>query len=453
MNFAKRALLYMLRKKGKTVSLFSLIFIVAVFLLSCFGILKASERLSEDIRTSLGAAFYIRANPSVSMNENGETTVKEKSIHISQKEIDRIMERNQVKYCNPVNYGFAKSPAMYFIPGYKHTAENNMGKVTALRYSALAPDFTDETAVLAEGKHIIKEDTGKILISQQLANRNQLSVGDSLTLTHARLGESGGAYIDEIPVKTAYVQVEVSGIYKLKTLDPSVKPTAGMSENKIYASLDVLNKLHESEEGIYTGEVDFYITDPAKLNSIIRNVYLLSSIDWTTHFIRANDFQYSKIADQLSSLNSLVKILLVLVSAVSTAVLTLMLQLRMRGRRQEAGILLAEGISKPQITAGFLLEVLITAIAALILSYMVSLGVTNFLGHQLFDNLPSNLIQEETLLAGGQSRIPIESYLKLGGMETLLIYVCQLVVIIASTFVSSMMIMRLKPKEILSKIS
>ena len=428
-----------------------MVFVVAVFLISCFGVLNASERLGGDIRTSLGAAFYIRANTEVSMNENGETEVRENNIHITQKEIDEIMQTGEIKYYNPINYGFAKSDVIQFIPGDKHTEENNMGKVTALRFSALAPDFTEEAAVLAAGKHITEADNGKILISEQLANANQLSVGDTLTLTHARLGERDGEYIDEIPVKTAYVQAQVSGIYELNIQDTSIKPTAGIAENEIYASLDVLNQLHESETGIYTGEVDFYITDPARLENITRGVQLLQSVDWTTHFIRTNDFEYSRIADQLSSLGDLVKILLTLVSVVSTAFLTLLLTMRMRSRMQEAGILLAAGVSKGQIMAGFLLEVLSVTIIALILSYIASLCVTGFLGHSLFGGLQPNLLNEETIMAGIGDSLQIENYLKLSFIETLLIYFCQLVVIMASAFVSSIMIMRLKPKEILSK--
>lgn len=453
MNFIQRALLYISRKKGKTVSLFLVVFVVAVFLISCFGVLNASERLSKDIRTSLGAAFYIRANTEVSMNENGETQVKENNIHISQKEIDEIMQAGEIKYYNPINYGFAKSDAIQFIQGDRHTAENNMGKVTALRFSALAPNFADETAVLIAGKHITETDSGKILISEQLANTNHLSVGDTLTLTHAKLGEADGAYIDEIPVKTTYAQVEVLGIYKLNIEYTSIKPTAGVADNEIYASLDILDELHECQAGIYMGEVDFYITDPAKLESITHNVQLLQSIDWTTHFIRTNDFQYSKIADQLSSLGDLVKILLVLVSVVSTAFLTLLLTMRMRGRMQEAGILLAAGVSKGQIMAGFLLEVLSVAIIALILSYIASLGVTGFLGHRLFGELQPNLLNEETIITGIQNSIQIENYLKLSAIETLFIYLYQLAVIATSTLVSSLAIMRLKPKEILSKMS
>ena len=453
MKSSKRAFLYLSRKKGKTLRLFFLIFVVAVFLISCFGVLRGSKRLREEIRTSLGAAFYIRANTEVSMKENGETQVKENHVHITQKEIDEMMGTGEIKYCNPINYGFAKSDALQFIPGDKHTEENNMGKVTALRFSALAPDFAEETAVLTEGRHITEGDKGKILISEQLARNNHISVGDSLTLTHARLGESEGTYIDEIPVKSAYAEVQVSGIYKRNTQEASVKPTAGIGENEIYGSLDVLEELQESKASVYTGEVDFYITDPARLDRVTCSVRAISSIDWTTHVIRTNDFRYSRIAERVSSLGDLVKILLVLVSAVSGLVLVFLLTMRMRGRMQEAGILLSLGMSKGQIVAGFVQEVLMVAVVALGISYMVSFGLAGFLEDHLFRALQPNLLNEKTLAAGVDGAIPMEPDLWLSGIETFVIYLCQLLVITASTFLASIMIMRLKPKEILSKMS
>ncbi|MDE5966838.1 MAG: hypothetical protein K2G89_08395 [Lachnospiraceae bacterium] len=185
MNFAKRAMLYILRKKGKTISLFLFVFIVAIFLISCFEILNASETLSKEIRTSLGASFYLRARTGVSMGENGEAQISENGIDISQEQVDEIMEMGEVKICNPINYGFVKSNAIHFIPGEKHSEESNMGKVIALAFSALAPDFTDEAAVLAEGRHITETDKRKILVSEQLAKANSISVGDVITLTHA----------------------------------------------------------------------------------------------------------------------------------------------------------------------------------------------------------------------------------------------------------------------------
>ena len=239
-------MLYISRKKGKTASLFLVIFVVSVFLISCFGVLNGSKRLSKDIRASVGAAFYIRANTQVSMNEDGQTEVKENQIRITQREIDQIMGTGEIIYCNPVNYGFARSDAIEFIAGKNHTEESNMGKVTALRFSALAPQFIEKTAVLAEGTHITDADSGKILISKQLADANHLSVGDKLTLLPAKPEKAEIAYKDDQSLKTAYAKVEISGIYQPDAEKSANKPTVSIPHNEIYASLDVLNSLQES---------------------------------------------------------------------------------------------------------------------------------------------------------------------------------------------------------------
>ena len=453
MSFVRRAVLYISRKKGKTVSLFLLVFIVAVFLISCFEIMEASKGLSRDIRTSLGAAFYIRASTNVFTNENGETQVLDNNVHITQGIIDEIMGFGEIKFYNPINYGFAKSDAIQFIPGEMNTEDNNMGKVTALSYSALAPNFTDETVTLIEGMPIIAGDRTRILISERLAALNHLSIGDNITLTHAKLIERDGEYVDDISEKTAFVKVEVAGIYRINVEDAAISPTAAIADNEIYASLDVLDALQESEAGIYTGEVDFYITDPADLDPITRNVQLIPDIDWTTHFIRTNDFQYAKIAEQLASLESLMKILLACVSVVSTVILTLLLTIRIHGRIQEVGMLLSVGISKGQVLGQFLLEVLSVTLVAILLSYLASLGVTRIVAENVFGAMQPHLLNEQSLVTGNTSGGIVTSYLHLSLLKTVLIYLSQLAVASISTLTASATIMRLKPKEILSKMS
>lgn len=452
MNFAKRAILYIFRKRGKTVSLFLLVLVVSIFLISGFEVMEAAEHLSSDIRTSLGAAFYIRASASVSTTENGETQIQNNDTHITRAVIDKIVGLGEIKFCNPINYGFAKSEDMQFIPGDKHSADNNMGKVTALGYSALAPDFADETVTLLEGDPITLSDSGKILISEQLAEANHLSVGDTVTLTHAKLVERDGEYTDEISEKTAFAEVMVSGIYKINVENSAISPTAGRACNEIYASLDVLDMLKESEAGIYTGEVDFYITDPADLEPITHNVQLISDIDWTTHFIRTNDFQFSKIEEQLSSLVDLMKILLVCVSVVSAVILTLILTMRIHGRVQEVGMLLSAGISKGQILGQFLSEVLFVVAMALLLSHIAVFGVTQAIVENVFQEIQPHLLNEQAL-AGTISGAELVSYLHLSAVQTAAIYAVQILVIVLTILASSVTIMRLKPREIFSKMS
>lgn len=453
MNYKKRARIYLLRKKEKTISIFLLFLVVSTFLISCFSILNASKHLAGDIRKSLGAAFYLRASTGVTTNADGEVTVSEKKAHITDTDIQSVLECGDISYYNPIAYGYAKGDGMTFIPGEQDNDENNMGQVVALHYSALADDFTSETLFLKEGEHITKEDSNAILISSTLALVNNLSVGDTVVLQSARLGIADGEYIDEMSEDDSVLQATIVGIYDILIPDATVTATAGMQENKIYASLDVLEKLNETEQSVYNGEVDFYVTDPKDLDEIISKVQNIQTIDWNIHFVRVNDFQYSKVSDSLQSLSDLVSILLLCVSVVSAIILTLILTLRTRGRIQEAGVLLATGISKKEIVKQFLLEVLAAAAIALLLSFFVSYGVTQFLGQHLFTDFELNLINENTLQTGTSGAIEFADYLKIGIGKTVFIYICQVIVIAASVMLSSITVLRMKPREILTMMS
>ena len=453
MDCKKRAGLYLLRKKGKAISIFLLIMVVSTFLISCFSLLTASEKLASDIRGALGAAFYLRASTGVVSDENGEMTVTENHIRITDNEIKRIQNCGNIAYYNPINYGYAKGEQLTFIHGEKHTEDNNMGAVTALRYSALETDFVDEVLALAAGRHITEADTNAVLISSEVAAVNGLSVGDKIVLSSSELGEADGEYIDVWSGERKETVVTIVGIYDILEADANVTATAGRQENRIYASIDVLTQLAASEPSVYTGEVGFYVTDPKTLDEIVSKVQQIEEIDWKTHFIRTNDFQYSKISDSLTSLGDLIKILLACVSIVSAAILTLILTLRIRGRIPEAGILLGAGIPKGEIIKQFLLEVLSVAATAFLFSYAASFGISHNLGNHLLADFQPNLINAAALQNGMSDAVSIDSYLTLGIGKALLIYGCQLIVVVLSVLLSSASILKLKPREILTKMS
>lgn len=453
MDCKKRAGLYLLRKKGKAISIFLLIMVVSTFLISCFSLLTASEKLASDIRGALGAAFYLRASTGIVSDENGEMTVMENHIRITDNEIKRIQNCGNIAYYNPINYGYAKGEQLTFIHGEKHTEDNNMGAVTALRYSALETDFADEVLALAAGRHITEADTNAVLISSEVTAVNGLFVGDKIVLSSSELGEADGEYIDVWSGERKETVVTIVGIYDILEADANVTATAGRQENRIYASIDVLTQLAASEPSVYTGEVGFYVIDPKTLDEIVSKVRQIKEIDWKTHFIRTNDFQYSKISDSLTSLGDLIKILSACVSIVSAAILTLILTLRIRGRIPEAGILLGAGIPKGEIIKQFLLEVLSVAAAAFLFSYAAGFGISHNLGNHLLADFQPNLINAAALQNGMNDAVSIDSYLTLGIAKTLLIYGCQLIVVVLSVLLSSASILKLKPREILTKMS
>lgn len=451
MNFAKRAFFYISRKKGKTLSVFLLITIVSTFLISCFAILDASGRLVEELRGSVGAAFYIRANKKIITDGTGGMTVAEQKIHITEEDIMQILECGNIAYCNPINYGYAKSGQITFVPGEQDTAENNMGQITALNYSALAVDFAEGMISLTEGRHITKTDTGCILISSAVAAENGLSVGAKVVLESAELGVADGEYVDSWSHSRAKTEVTVVGIYEVLSSDTRRAPTAEKRENRMFTSLDVLVGLQEGEASVYTGEVGFYVNTPDSLEEIISEVRKLPGIDWETHFIRTNDLQYSKVSDSLQSLGDFLKLLFVCVSAVNAAILTLLLLLRNKGRMAEAGILLAVGIPKREVVMQFLLEVLPVAVAAFALSYAVSFGIGDFLGKYLFADMPNDLVNERFLQTGlGGFAVP-GNYINIKTGNVIFLFGCQFAAITGSVLLSSFPVWRMKPKEILTE--
>ena len=71
MNFAKRAYLYITRKKLKTALLFSIILIMSTLLIVCFSINSSSNVANANVRKALKCGFTINAKTIENgLNEN-----------------------------------------------------------------------------------------------------------------------------------------------------------------------------------------------------------------------------------------------------------------------------------------------------------------------------------------------------------------------------------------------
>ena len=72
MDTCKRAARYLARRKGKALLLFQLFFLVSALLLLCFSIVNGTGQAAGDLRSNIGAAFYIRPYAQMTM-ENGQS--------------------------------------------------------------------------------------------------------------------------------------------------------------------------------------------------------------------------------------------------------------------------------------------------------------------------------------------------------------------------------------------
>lgn len=449
MHMYKRAVLYLARKKGKAALLFLIFFLVSALLLVCFSVLNGTEQAAKDLRSNIGAAFYVR--PYQQMIFEGGAVSEGATPIISQKSIDEIVDAagGQVKAYNTEHYGYAKSEQLHFLPGAGDSETSNMGQVTAVRDSQLTDVFLNEEYTLLAGRHIQPEDENKILISAELAAENDLKVGDILTLTHAGLDQQGGEYIDIIPEKTVFAEVEIVGVFQCDgAADSADSPTAGKAANHIYSDSHLLVNLQEQQAGIFEGEIAFYIADPLELDTLLERVEAIQSIDWDNHILKENDFQYEQIAGQLQNLQNLAVALIALAAALGIVILMLILMVQIRGRIREAGIYLSVGKPKMEIIGQFALEAWGLLIVGFLSAFLLWLFCSGPVNGLLFGTLAQGT-GTAALQTGGDGA----NYLQPDLLNSGVLLAGELAAVLLTVLAASGAILRLKPKEILTKMS
>lgn len=445
----KRVALYLIRYRGKTILMFMIFFFVSYLLLICISTLNGTEEAAKDLRAKIGGAFYIR--PYQQMFFEKGTVSKGDIPNISQKSIDEIISAadGQIKNYNTAHYGYAKSEQINFLPGVGDSEISNMGQVTAVRDSNLVDVFLNKDYRLISGRHIQPGDKYKILISAELAAENSLEIGDTVTLTHAGLEQQDGAYIDTISKKTAFEKVEIVGIFQCNRVSDNVDtPTAGKAVNHIYSDSHLLISLQEQREGVYGGEISFYIIDPLKMNLLLDYVKSIDSIDWNNHILRENDFQYEQVAEELQNLQRLVVSLGTIVSVLSIVILILILTLQLRGRIHEAGIYLSVGKPKVEIIGQFVLEAWLILFVSFWLAFLLWLSCSDAVNGLLFDILGQRAecieVQfDDKTLNCLQPNVVYSSLLFMG----------ELGAVFVTVLIASSSILRLKPKEIMASMS
>lgn len=440
MNVGKRAFLYLTRKKGKNLLLGIVFLLISFSLLTGSVVYLGIRQVSEDLRSDIGASFNIRPYEQFDVN-NGQVSSKGTPV-MDEQSIRRVISivGKELKCYNTEHSGYVKGENLSFLAGTGHSEESNMGTVKAVRDSSLCQAFLDEEYELAEGKHIKSEDNGKILISKALAEQNNLAVGDKITLTHAKLGSDNGVYTDLMKEKSAYETVEIKGIYDIKNAsDNALNPTAKKAENLIFSDSQLLISLQEQEQSVYEGEISFFIADPLYLDKMVSEIKGIDSIAWNNHVINTNDFKYSKIAEQFQSMQKVVVALLAVAAVLGFLVLMLILTFRIRGRMQEAGILLAVGKSKQQIIGQFLIEAMILLWIGFLLAIIIFLPLADTLNSLLFDFITQSTIHK--------------NYLQPDFLHFVILLILENLGVLLTVLVCSGVILSLKPKEILTKMS
>lgn len=401
MNVLKRAVLYDTRKKGKSLTLFLLFVLITLFVTVSFSVLSATQAAATNLRETVGASFTLRGKP-MELSISGKDYAMQ-FVPISQRDIDLIADSTEIKAHNAQQSATATASGFIFPSGMLS------GTISANTSSAWNRNFTSGILTLAEGRHITQEDRHAALVSRELAEENELNIGNELSF------------------KAPAVTVEIIGIYES---DPGMEFDA----DTIFTDHNTLWALTESEAGTYLGRVDFFVTDPARLETVMEQIKRDVPLQWDDYTLQTDTAEYDAIAYQLSTIGRLTTLLIVPAITVSIIVLFLILAMRIRGRIHEVGVLLAVGVAKRHIIAQFLVE----TTAILLLAFLFSCPVSYFAAMQI-----------GTFLRDMIGAVSID----LPAWKLLLQYGIEVLAVFAGVMIAAYPIFQLHPKEILSKMS
>lgn len=462
MSIWKRAFLYVIRKKVKTILLFFVLLAMSTFVLTGLSIYKAADDSALNLRRSVGGSIRLELDESNGANWQyqqaaGGMMVEYVGTPITDKDIQKIMSIDGVKAYNGIGDGSIYAKDFDFISGFSFGAGSDYGRLPSVTNSEYFNFFTRKMFQLIDGRHIKEDDDHAVLISSAVAEKNNLKIGDTITV---QCCYDSGNYPD--------VELTVVGIYEYKGDTDSFHTTSTDKRNRLIIDHKAMQEIMQRDEIQYDNGIDFFVDDPREIDRIAGEIKNLD-LAWDCFALTVDNSAYEAVAASLLSMQKLTVWLIVGCMVVSVSILILILSMWIKQRKYETGILLSIGITKGRIVFQYILEVLVIAVVAFGLSYftssLISQGISDLIFNQAAESQPMPEIEvpddgSEYLDITGQY-IPydtsnmkmVESVeVNVSPNNLLYIYVFGTFLIVFSVLAASATVIRMKPKKILSQM-
>ena len=408
MSVWKRAMLYLARKKGRTVLLFFYIVVMSGFILTAFSLKNAAEQQLTRLRQTLGTGFVLRidtenaANVGIVVDDNGYTDSTYIGTRITDQTIEKILELDGVtNYTLPKEFdivwtGLSLRTGFWseFTPDETLTEQHvEVSKQQILAYSCingeLNKNFRTGALEISEGRNLREGDSFQTVISEKLAERNGLSIGD-----HIMIEVKEAAYRFSKSPQTTWgdpIQLEVTGIFHMNfsQQDSEWTTESGYMENDIFVDMHTHAKINEYIEGNWEGEladigypeVIFFVEDPEKTDAIIQEMKGRKDIDISGLLVYPDHAAYEASAKPYGQIRSFSVILSAIGTVGAGVILFLLMKLIVHRRMYEVGVLVSLGVKKREIAGQMLLECLWISIAALSVSVLLSIPLNFACSH------------------------------------------------------------------------
>ena len=425
MNPTQRAWAYVSRKRLRSLILFLILFVLLAGISACLTLMKSNKTVENNLYRSLNTSFSIKRIEA------------DQTFQLSQ--LDELKKIKGLEEISPELETIAKLTDKEVVTGEQSIqrddlteAEKNLISLVALEDSSKDVSFTSSAFTLKEGRHLEKGDSKKILVHEELAKKNNLKLGDKISLNPGQVEGNSGQRLD----------YEIVGIFSGKKQEKFTGLSSDFSENTVYTDYESSQTLLGNKEAQVTA-ARFYLENPKDMDSIIQEVEKLS-LENKGYQVEKENKAFEQIKDSVSTFQTFLQIFLYGIMIAGIGALVLVLSLWLRERVYEVGILLALGKGKGAIFSQFCLEVIIVSLASILPAFVAGNAITSYL--------------LKTVLASGDQAALQDTLAKATNLSTSFLsfgesYIFLLIISCLSVALCFIFLFRKSPKEILSSIS
>lgn len=430
MPVGKRAWLYVSRNKKRSVLLFLLLTALMTISLLGLALHAASKDAGKLLRSSIGGYFTIQS-------------AADSDEKVDERLLQQVKTLDNISRYNGVDTYYLYTEGLQLMPGSNHgtgLVGEFMPKLIGCTDSSLHERFVAVSFQLKEGRHIQADDQGKAVISEAVAGRNHLSLGDTIhgSAVNGVRGWPPHAW-------GAEQDFEIVGIYttvRNEPVSPST-PECDLQENIIFTDIAAAKAFYQSkfpdrdpEEYEYGSGIMLFLEDPAHMEETVAALKTQPYADWDGLILSENNAAYTQAAGPIQQIEVISLLLLLVILVLSVAILALILLLWTRERTTEAGILISMGLSPRSVMKQIILENDMVGAPAFLAAALLSRGISGIL---------------ERWLGGLLQNICLADYIGLPQLAVVLL--CAAAVIAVSVLLACIPFLRQKPREILTTLS
>lgn len=404
MPFYQRGVLYLTRKRAKSILLLMIFLFVNSMILGTNMILHAAQSTEAAMKEKTKAKVVCE------MADAGQP--------VTEADAREIGNLDAVTSLNRMGQQAAYLPELLPVTGNTSTEADNQ-KVSLLSFDDMETDspFADQSFRLTEGRLIGPESRYCAVVNQGFAQANGLKVGDTFSLEN----EEGK--------KTT---VEIIGEYLAgnETRQEKETPALYRQENQIYIDNTAYLELF-GEKGFY--KLSAYVSQPELLDSLAGE---MQEIVGEKAEITTSDTLYQQMKAPLTQITRVVSLMRLLAFGTGTAVVSLLLCMWMRSRQKEMAVFLSMGEGKSVIFWQALLESAVVFLIALLGACALGTAASGWMQKLLLATVDTGTSLTVTLQAGD-----IAQLLGIGGA-----------VVGIGVLLSLIPVLRSNPKDILSRM-